>query len=756
MRFAAVGAIVALAVSAVGCRTPGAAPRDSAFDPHVGRGLLFPDVADHIASDLAAAALVSDREGAMEAQHKLENIDTVLLANDELPTGLSPVSRDLVNTTLDDPTNYRKATRDLLRDDDLGRALRSRLELVAADDPLLLARARMRDSYVITFGRAFNAVAEPVGTSVTNWSAAPYKLARSLLAYGAAVYTDDPLPLQERQALNHWKDFLNRNPGAPEAPSLEMRVNTAESEWLLTQRNKTLRTAEKALGHGQFRLALVYADRALRYVPEDARASELRDIAAEGLQRQRSNRMSSVSSEPRSDVAPPQALPLAKALLLPDGDIITAANELMAEDPEGALTDEALFSLALARREAGAEDAMWDLVEEVAGSDGTATNMARHAATLYRNPQENAHNAFEAALRRNVLDNVMWVLVGPYYRGVPDRGLPRPLAWVMDMPAVAESVTGSPVRLLQLPWVKALPAAKQAAHYGRLYLERHPDGEHAVEVSRWLEGFEKKRGNRVGAYRIAEGRPGVTVQELDEYREKAAKQALATARRAGRRDLRLSTLRSVAQEFADTEAGRRAGLDIRDELSGASPHTIRISRGFLLENPEVAGPAGVGLRAELLDDDAANGELHPQGMTLLGGGKVAFHYLGPSGDGDDPPLVTYESVDEERLARIVSALEEASFENSLLDDDDVLTPDAQRDVFFERARLGLATESDMRSTASAEYAYRGMRERYGIIRGRESVLPFDLVFKGSLNTMSFGAFPRIREPRQTPDAILYK
>ena len=33
---------------------------------------------------------------------------------------------------------------------------------------------------------------------------------------------------------------------------------------------------------------------------------------------------------------------------------------------------------------------------------------------------------------------------------------------------------------------------------------------------------------------------------------------------------------------------------------------------------------------------------------------------------------------------------------------------------------------------------------------------FDLVFKGSLTNMSFGAFPRIREPRQTPDAFLYR
>ena len=215
-------------------------------------------------------------------------------------------------------------------------------------------------------------------------------------------------------------------------------------------------------------------------------------------------------------------------------------------------------------------------------------------------------------------------------------------------------------------------------------------------------------------------------------------------------------MRTVAQEFAGTEAGRRAGRAIRAEIAAASLHRIRISRGFLVENPEVAGPAGVGIRPELLDDDAANGELHPQGMVLLGGDEVAFYYVGPSGDDKDPPLVVHETIGEERLARLVSALEEASFENSLVDVDDAVETDAQRDVFFERARLGLPTDSDKRPVTGADFAYRGMRERYGMVRSRDSILPFDLVIKGSLTDLSFGAFPRIREPRQTPDAFLYR
>jgi len=284
--------------------------------------------------------------------------------------------------------------------------------------------------------------------------------------------------------------------------------------------------------------------------------------------------------------------------------------------------------------------------------------MARHAAALYNNPDENAYEAFERAKHRNVLDSALWVLFGPFYRGLPDRGLPEPLGWALDVPAAAESVMGSPMRLIQLPWSPALPAEQLAAHYAYRYLERNPDGEHATEAREWLEAYEADRGNWVGAYRIAEEREGVSIEELDEYRKEAAEQALESAFRAERRDVRLSTLRAVNQEFADTKAGREAGMAIRRELRDATPHHVRISRGFLLENPMVAGPNGIGIRPELLDGDASNGELHRDGMALLGGNDVEFYYVGRSGNDKQPPQVERETVSSERLARIVSALEE--------------------------------------------------------------------------------------------------
>ena len=49
-----------------------------------------------------------------------------------------------------------------------------------------------------------------------------------------------------------------------------------------------------------------------------------------------------------------------------------------------------------------------------------------------------------------------------------------------------------------------------------------------------------------------------------------------------------------------------------------------------------------------------------------------------------------------------------------------------------------------------------MRERFGMVRARESILPFDIVLQGSFHSLSIGAFPRFRPPKETPDAILFR
>jgi len=255
---------------------------------------------------------------------------------------------------------------------------------------------------------------------------------------------------------------------------------------------------------------------------------------------------------------------------------------------------------------------------------------------------------------------------------------------------------------------------------------------------------------------LARSDPEASPERIRELSEQAAEQALEMARKEENRTARASLLRSVTREFPDTTAGYQAGMLARAEVENATLHRIQITKGFLLENPTVAGPAGLAIQPRMLDGDPSNAELHPAGVVLLGGSHIELNVVAESGDEEDPPERLYETLSDEHLARLVARLEETSFRNSLLDHDDPIEPDPNRDIFFERARLGLTDEMDTRPAAGSTYSYRGMRERYGMVRSRDSILPFDLVLQGSITDLSLGAFPRIRAPKKTPDAILYK
>jgi hypothetical protein len=330
------------------------------------------------------------------------------------------------------------------------------------------------------------------------------------------------------------------------------------------------------------------------------------------------------------------------------------------------------------------------------------------------------------------------------------------LQTLIDSPAILQAAIGMPFRLLKWPWQQPLPSARTTAVHAHRYLEVNPEGEHSEEVRDWIVSFEKARGNWVAAHQFAEEQPGVRPKTLAKLQEKAAEQSLAAAERENNRFLRNAMYRRIANEYPTTRAGRSAGNAARFEAENMTPTRIQITRGFLTENPEVAGPRGLGLKHHLLDDDATNGELHPNGVALVGGRQIEVSFLAKTGDEDDEPTRRTNTLSRERFARLVSLLEETSFENSLLDIDDQIIPDAQRDVFFERARIGLTDDQDWRSHAESTFAYRGVRERYGIVRSRPSILPFDLVLRGSLDDFSLGAFPRLRTPRKTADAFLYE
>ena len=742
-------ALLALLLGA--CAGTPAVPAGSVLEAERQRGTRVPDGVDQGARQVLEAALVESPEQIAAARDRFVATQTAEARDARL---LGYVDH-LVAATSGDAIDYRAACLELLERNDLDPALREHLEVQVEEDPLRLARIRISDSRKRKGARVFNAFASAAGRSMLSFHAAPARMANAALNLAVARHLEDPITLQERQALHHWKRYVETHPAAPETPQLVERIESAQLRWFAMKRKRSLRAARKGLESGRHEVAFLLADRALRFDPEDPIATELRDSADTRLREKRSRRTQSLSAA--ATLAPEEtgaaARTLALALLDPNADLLAAAEALLARGDREAQTLrlDAEFARVIALAEAGRETESWEALRSVARNE--EGGIATHARALEGQAIAYPYPAFRRAIHRDRKDLVGQVMLGHLAHGPRDLDLPRPLEWMIDGPAFVGTLGGIPQRLVQTAFRP--PPSKRPAVHGYRYLERHGEGEHAGEVREWLYEHERERENFVGAHQLAMdiGKDDATLEEL---REQAATQALESAQRQTRRDLKLHYLNEVAQRYEGTESGDEAKTLALDQLHDAASQHIRISRGFLRENPHVAGPEGLGLRPGLIDKNTRNGELHPDGVTLLGGRRLEISLLPRSGDVEDEPVIRREILSTERLARLVALLDETAIRNALVDPLAGFEPDADRDLFFERARLGVADSQDHRPSAASSYAFVGVREKYSMVRTHEPVLPFDLVVQGSFPDLGLGAFPRLRSPKPTPDAILYR
>jgi hypothetical protein len=707
----------------------------------------LPEPEEALASALAARALASDSAGAEEALEALREAELVRRAEGLAPTGLLGAAAELRASLAKVGPDFREEARELLERDDLSPTQRTRLEGVVARDPLHHASRAVRNARMHRFGNAANSLVEPVGRSVSTGNLLPVRVLQALVRVGVRAHVRDPMSPEERMALHNWKQFVEANPEDPRALELLPRIEKNQRRWYETQRRKNLKLAEKALERGEATLAVALAERTLRYAPEDPEASALLAKAEE--------RDAALRAAHERSLGAPDALSLEELrqsrrlawALLGDGDLRAEAARLRSGSES--LADEATFAEAVALAESGDEDAAWDRLRSLGERSDKRSNMARHAAAAWSSPEQNPLAAHRLALRTQRGEQARWLFFGHLANGARDRDLPRALEWAIEVPSLPQVVTNLPGRLIQFPWVR--PKRRSPAAFAELYLQKHPEGAHAEAISAWLEEYEHDRGNFVGALRIAEQR-GRPAADLAELREKAGQQAFESARDYKEVELRHAMLSRAAEKFADTEGGEAAGRELREELDEYSPQEIRLSRDFLRENPEVAGPRGLGLRTELIDGRPANGELHPDGVAMLGGLVLEISYLQKG----DEPEVRREAISQERLARLAAILDETSLALALSDPDLSYEHDADRDRYFERARLGLTAQADRRPRARSSYVYQGVQEKFGLVRGRESILPVELVLQGSLSDLGVGAFPRLRLPRRDPDVILYR
>jgi hypothetical protein len=727
--------------------TTSAPPSRNLVEPTPRLSAPLPDDADLAARDAARALWSNDPAEVARSAARLEAIEAARAKKKLTPTGLAAAAREAESALLPAGPARRAAQARVLERRDVPAELRSRIEQDIADDPLLLAAKRLREDRMERWGGAANEVAEGMGGSIVTPFFIPIRLTQSLVRVALALHDEESLTARERQALKHWKDFVEEQPDAPQAAELIEKIEAAQMRWVDMQVDRAVRQGEAAIAQDEPILAAFLAERALRYRSEDAEAVELLQRATERGQAWTEKRARALRAADAVAPLTPDEWALARALLMPGSDLAVAAQPLLAS--ANALSREAAeLALALAARETARESEAWERVEALAKRDSA---MGRHAAAMLSDFDANPYRAFRLARREKTKESARHLLFGPLAFGARDHDLPRPLEWLAEVPTLTSVVLGLPSRLMAFPYGKGEKRA--AAALARRYLEHHPEGAHASELRTWLREYEDARGNALAAVQFAEGASDVSEQELAELRERAAEQLVAASEKERTRAGRGRLLLMAAERFPETEAARGARETVTKMIERSTPQRIQVSRQYLVENPELAGPRGFALAPGTLDDSYANGELHADGITLIGGRWIELAYVGAEGK-DGEAEIRRTELSSEHLARIVALLEESAIHRARVDRDATFDAHAKRETFFERARLGLA--GDPAQSGDGEYAFRGMREMYGIVRGRESILPVELVVQSGLEDFGFGAFPRIRMPRETADQILYR
>jgi tetratricopeptide (TPR) repeat protein len=741
------------AVLAAGCAAhrPETAAELDPLEPGGERSVALPDDTEVAAGRLAAMVLADRPDSAASYYAEMREAEDRRRATDAPRTGLLDNARDLQNS-LEGTDDYADHARRMLAQDDLDPVLRRRLEVFLESQPLAIAEERLREDRRVKVASVFNRLVEPMSRLALGASLNPIETGRAAIASALVMHSFPEATVRERQALRAYQDFLDRYPEAPEAPEVAARMQEYQQQWIAQLHGEALEVARTSLEAGHPEVALVHLDRADRLQPDNEESAELRQRARaqfEGHEARvaQSLRAQTLVGQPldRSEREALESLAVA-VLAEPADEVARRADGWRREHPGGLLSDEARFLESLRLLAAGEEDRFFEALGELIQSQPDS-NMSRHAARTLSAPDQNPSAFYRAALHQERRQRFSTLMLGSRARGPRERGLPRPLEWLIDLPGMASSLVTFPVRLLGYGQIRARLAGP-ILHRGEQYVARFPDGEHAEEVHRELESQYARREQWSQALEHHRAREKPDPKKVAKYREKIAERTLEAAGQQRRIDARIAIYRAIIEEYSDTPQAAEARRELQQTLADHTPQQIRISKEFLLEHPPLWGPDALALRPELLDGDGDNGEIPDEGITLLGLNLIRIPLAGR-----EPAI---QRLPEENFARFVALLEVASYERLATDPREQPVSDPQRDYFFERARLGLLDEPDLRPSATSWAVFEGTTETHGLVRRRDSVLPVELVLQGGLEDFAFSAFPRMKLPARSDDAFLYE
>jgi hypothetical protein len=592
----------------------------------------FPDDVDKRARALIIDALTNRNEPLEEHLKSLQAEDGRLRKEHGTATGLTEHARDLVNNTIQDRERYLAAQKDALRNASTPER-KKYLEAIINHDDLNQSEQLMRRSSTNFWGGMLNRLissVDLVGVASGNYIGAAAETTISQIY----ALMDRDMPIEERRALARNLDHLKRFPDDPRNAKIMKEVEALEKKKKNALIRKQIDKAKDALNKSDFDKALFHSDIASFLDPQSKDADDIRAEAKKSLHHLEEARKKSLTalSEPRSSgEQQTDVKQLLQALSLRDSNQIQRLAIDMEKKYKGKpLADAARDAEAIALEMKGWREAAKKAVEQMARSSNSPQTKQR-AAALLQSPEYNLLTPFYDARSERQLQSVKYVLLGEdflrknllFAAGAMAAGGPAGAASLGMANAIM--VSNNLYQVLVNNPVSAQPVIDA----GVAYVRNHPNSENAAEIYRVLGDAFEERGmmDKAISYHELAGSPKEKITSL---KEKSAKALLNAASKTTERGSREYYLAAVVDQDPDTPAAAEAIKKLAD-LAKEENQGLRMSKQFLLENPELHGPRGLGLKATLLDGDSRNMEIADRGVNLVNDNEVLVYYQTPWG-----------------------------------------------------------------------------------------------------------------------------
>ena len=628
---------------------------------------FFPDEVDKRVRQLLVDSLTNKEETVEGHVTFFKNKDAELKKARGSATGLSENALDLLNNTLRDRGRYLEAQRKALGSASSPEE-KQLIEWRLRSDDLTRGDELLRKNSANQWGGMLNRILGSV--DLVSIAAGSY--------IGAAVdstvtqiawWVSAEMPVEERRALALYQEHLKRYPNDPQNGEIQKKVEELEKKKKKAQLQKQLELAQEATGKGELNKAAFHYEVAAFIDPSSRVVNSGIEQLNKRLQQKEEERKKGLAVAANAPAEAAKARVdenlqgLLYALTLRDRDEIGNRSRLLQEKYRGkALADSAKDASAVALEMQGQHEVAKKLLEQIAGSASDPAEKSR-AQALLQSPEYNLLASFQEARSQHRLETVKFVLLGEDLLRKNLLYSAAPL--IAGGPAGATSVAAANVLMIGTNLFQVLtsnPISYQdVLDKGVAYVRSHPESESATEVYKVLGEAYEETGRYDQALTYYQMAGLENEKKFSDLKDKAAKALVQAAERSPDREAKESYLKLVLEDFPESAAANDATQKL-SALAKVENQGLRMSKKFLMENPDLYGPQGLRLKPELFDGNPANMELADKGVNILSDGQVLLHFQSPWGvRSQSYPL------DKESMDRFQTALRQKNYQVALGD-----------------------------------------------------------------------------------------